>query len=75
MPEIDHNAHQPALPILGSVLLQNELNARSRFASHGERISTGCPEIDDHVLGGGGFERGLVVGVNGIDEAGRLVSQ
>jgi len=75
MPEKDHNAPQPALPILGSVLLQNELHARTRFASHGDRVSTGCTEIDDHVLGGGGFERGIVVGINGIDESGRLVSQ
>ena len=74
MSETDHNQTQPALPILGSVLLQNELKARRRFASHGERICTGCAEIDDHVLVGGGFERGIVVGINGIDEAGRLVS-
>ncbi|KAH8597900.1 hypothetical protein B0O99DRAFT_702631 [Bisporella sp. PMI_857] len=74
MPEIDRSASQPALPILGSVLLQNELKARRRFASQGARISTGCGEIDDHVLGGGGFERGIVVGVNGEDTAGRLIA-
>lgn len=75
MPEIDHSAPQPALPILASVLLQNEVKARRRFAGRGERISTGGPEIDDHVLGGGGFERGIVVGINGVDDVGRLVSQ
>jgi len=73
MPEIDHAAPEPALPVLGSVLLQNELNSKQLFANIGETISTGCVEIDDHVLSGG-LDRGIVVGVNGEDNAGRLVS-
>ncbi|KAG9241734.1 hypothetical protein BJ878DRAFT_212749 [Calycina marina] len=74
MSEIKHNPPPTALPILGLALLQKELQAKSRFANYGDRICTGCADIDDHVLGGGGFERGIVVGVNGLDDIGRLIA-
>lgn len=66
---------QPAKPILASHLLQLEQQRRKRFTSNGrsERLSSGCAEIDV-LLGGQGVERGVVVGVSGDGDDGRLVS-
>ena len=77
MPEVDHIVTpppEPAEPILASQLLELELKHRRRFSGRGERISTGCKEIDDYVLGGAGLERGIVVGISGESSEGRLVS-
>ena len=77
MPEVDHTVTpplEPAKPILSSQLLELELKQRQRFSGRGERISTGCKEIDDYVLGGDGLERGIVVGISGESSEGRLVS-
>jgi hypothetical protein len=74
MIEIDHTAlPEPAKPVLASHLLVIEENQRKRFAEQGlERVKTGCAEVDDYVLGGG-FERGIVVGLSGEGNEGRLV--
>jgi predicted ATP-dependent serine protease len=76
MIEIDHTAlppPEPARPILASHLLAIEEKQRKRFSSRGERIRTGCEEIDDYMLGGG-FERGILVGISTDTGEGRLVS-
>ena len=44
-------------------LLAVEMEQRERFSEFGERIMTGCEEIDEVVLGGG-LERGVVVGLS-----------
>jgi hypothetical protein len=68
---------QPAQPILASSLLEAEEKQRRRFSGWGERVRTGCAEIDEYVLGdarrGGGFERGIVLGISAGDADGRLV--
>lgn len=64
---------EPARPILGSHLLELEEKQRNRFANSepGQRVKTGCTEIDD--LLGGGFERGILVGISADGAIGRLV--
>ena len=81
MIEIDHSLQatsppsEPAQPLLASQLSELEKKQRKRFAGRGERIQTGCREIDDYVLGGGGFERGIMVGISSEEVSeGRLVS-
>lgn len=64
----------PAEPMLASSLLDAEERRRRRFAGKGERLSTGCTVVDDAVLGGGGLERGIVLGISAEDLEGRLVS-
>ena len=56
---------EPALPILASHLLQLEEQQRQRFSHDGrpKRLSSGCKEVDE-VLGSGGVERGLVLGIS-----------
>lgn len=76
MSEIDHTAAprpEPAQPILASHLLAVQERQRTRFSGRGERIRTGCAEIDDYVLGAG-CERGIVVGISAEGAEGRLVS-
>jgi hypothetical protein len=75
MVEIDHTAApvpEPAKPILAVHLLEIEERQRKRFSERGERVRTGCAEIDGYVLGGG-FERGITVGISGDGNDGRLV--
>jgi hypothetical protein len=81
MIEIDHDAlnnqdpspPEPAKPILASQLLELEKKHRKRFTEQGrdERISTECGEIDEIL--GGGFERGIVVGISAEGGEGRFV--
>lgn len=81
MIEIDHDAlknqdpspPEPAKPILASQLLELEKKHRKRFTEQGrdERISTECGEIDEIL--GGGFERGILVGISAEGGEGRLV--
>ncbi|KAI1181093.1 hypothetical protein F4777DRAFT_525844 [Nemania sp. FL0916] len=52
-----------AAPVSGAVLLEQEVERRWRLHQRGI-LSTGCAEIDDAMLVGGGFERGCVVGVS-----------
>jgi hypothetical protein len=65
---------EPARPILASQLLDLEEKQRRRFCENGSkgRVKTGSGEIDE-VLGGG-FERGIVVGLSAEGNEGRLVS-
>lgn len=75
MAGIDHTAApvpEPAKPILAVHLLEIEEKQRKRFSERGNRIKTGCTEIDGYVLGGG-FERGITVGISGDGSDGRLV--
>ena len=64
----------PAIPILASDLLAIEEKQRQRFSARGDRIRTGCAEIDDYMLRGG-LERGVVVGISAEAGEGRLVRQ
>ncbi|KAI0975808.1 hypothetical protein F4678DRAFT_283304 [Xylaria arbuscula] len=50
-------------PVSGSILFGREIERRKKLRERGV-ISTGCSEIDDALLLGGGFERGCVVGVS-----------
>ena len=72
MEEVDREAAQP---ISASSLLHLEEKQRGRFTSKGERISTACVEVDESVLGGGGLDRGIVLGISAEGEEGRLVSE
>jgi hypothetical protein len=65
---------EPARPILASQLLDLEEKQRRRFCEKGSdgRVKTGCGEIDDML--GGGFERGIVVGLSAEGNEERLVS-
>ena len=76
MIEIDQTA-LPSLelvrPILASHLLLLEEKQRQRFSGRGQRIRTGCGEIDDYMLGGG-CERGIVLGISAEGGESRLVS-
>lgn len=65
---------EPAEPMLASSLLDAEERQRRRFSGNGERLSTGCTLVDEAVLGGGGLERGIVLGISAEDMEGRLVS-
>lgn len=61
-------------PISGATLFTQE-SARRKSLHRKGAIPTGCPEIDDALLLGGGFERGCVVGVSAEDvDFGVLVS-
>ncbi|KAI8951594.1 hypothetical protein F4801DRAFT_285991 [Xylaria longipes] len=60
------NAAETALglaSISGAALFCQEIERRKRLCRRGV-ISTGCSEIDDALLLGGGFESGCVVGVS-----------
>ncbi|KAI1278882.1 hypothetical protein F5Y07DRAFT_57003 [Xylaria sp. FL0933] len=50
-------------PVLGTTLFRRETERRKKLHERGV-IPTGCAEIDDALLLGGGFERGCVVGVS-----------
>ncbi|KAI0405930.1 hypothetical protein F4802DRAFT_559953 [Xylaria palmicola] len=51
------------VPISGATLFRREIERRRRCHRRGV-IPSGCSEIDDALLVGGGFERGCVVGVS-----------
>ncbi|KAI0805509.1 hypothetical protein GGR55DRAFT_280087 [Xylaria sp. FL0064] len=51
------------VPILGTTLFRRETERRKKLHERGV-IPTGCSEIDDALLLGGGFERGCVVGIS-----------
>lgn len=53
----------PTTPVSGAALFKREIGRRAGLRRRGV-ISTGCSEIDDALLLGGGFERGCVVGVS-----------
>ncbi|KAI0419025.1 hypothetical protein F5X98DRAFT_373170 [Xylaria grammica] len=50
-------------PVSGATLFSREIERRERLHRRGV-VPTGCSEIDDTLLLGGGFERGCVVGVS-----------
>ncbi|KAI0521585.1 hypothetical protein F5B22DRAFT_544122 [Xylaria bambusicola] len=57
------NAVPRHAPVSGATLYAREIGRRRELRSRGV-VSTGCSEIDDTLLLGGGFERGCVVGVS-----------
>ena len=61
------------MPILASDLLAIEEKQRKKFSARGDRIRTGCGEIDDYILGEG-CERGIVVGISAEARESRMVS-
>lgn len=66
-PSLPH--HFPAAPISGTTLFEAEVKRRDALWDHGRgNLTTGCREIDEAVLAGGGFERGCVVGVSCEEE-------
>lgn len=76
MVEIDHTTATkpgPAKPIIATHLLDIEKLQHKRFSTRGNIIKTGCAEVDNYVLGGG-FERGITVGISSDGSDGRLVS-
>ncbi|KFA48670.1 hypothetical protein S40293_04532 [Stachybotrys chartarum IBT 40293] len=66
-PPSQASSHFPLEPIPASVLAEAERKRRDALDELG-RCSTGCAELDDHVLLGGGFERGCVVGLSAEEE-------
>ncbi|GAP93010.1 putative protein involved in assembly of cytochrome oxidase [Rosellinia necatrix] len=50
-------------PVSGAALFRRETERRQRLRRRGA-LPVGCPEVDDALLLGGGFERGCVVGVS-----------
>jgi hypothetical protein len=70
----DADQTTPAQPIVASNLLESEEMQRQRFAGKGETISTACAVVDESVLGEGGVERGIVLGISAEGLEGRLVS-
>jgi len=76
MIEIDHSlldaepTPEPAKPILASHLLELEEKQRLRFK--GGSVRTEFAGVDE--LLGGGFERGILVGISAEGGEGRLVS-
>ncbi|TGJ84879.1 hypothetical protein E0Z10_g3882 [Xylaria hypoxylon] len=50
-------------PVSGATLFRREIERRESLHCRGV-VPTGCPEIDDALLLGGGFERGCVVGIS-----------
>jgi hypothetical protein len=82
MAEPESPTLEPAKPITADRLLELEEKQRNKFTSAG-RIGTGCREIDGYVLaagkerveegedddgtGGGGFERGIVMGLTAAE--------
>ncbi|KAI3340870.1 hypothetical protein F4824DRAFT_356022 [Ustulina deusta] len=50
-------------PVLGATLFKQEIERRKKLHGRGV-MPTGCSEIDDALLLGGGFERGCVIGVS-----------
>ncbi|KAI0201808.1 hypothetical protein F4808DRAFT_459569 [Astrocystis sublimbata] len=55
-------------PVTGAALFYEEIERRTRLHRKGV-LPTGCSEIDDALLVGGGFESGCIVGVS-AEEAG-----
>lgn len=55
--------HPPLEPVSGKILVDQECRRRDALCSQGH-LATGCGELDDGALAGGGFERGCVVGVS-----------
>lgn len=64
---------EPARPILASHLLDLEEKQRKLFINDGRRLRTACADVDE-LFGGDGVERGIVLGISGEGEDGRLVS-
>ncbi len=61
-------------PVLGATLFKQEIERRKKLHGRGV-MPTGCSEIDDALLLGGGFERGCVIGVSAEEvDFGVLVS-
>ena len=57
------SSHFPLEPVTGATLYQLEVARRQAVGRRG-LLPTGCPELDDHVLVQGGFERATVVGIS-----------
>lgn len=64
------SSHAPLEPTSGITLLHAELNRRANL---GPPCATGCRELDDATLVGGGFERGCVVGISAEEDDVALV--
>lgn len=66
-PQRQASSHVALEPVNGLVLYRREAARRDSLLSSGN-LATGCGELDDEVLAGGGFERGCVVGVSAEQE-------
>lgn len=64
------SSHAPLEPTSGITLLHAELNRRANLPAP---CPTGCRELDDATLVGGGFERGCVVGISAEEDDVALV--
>lgn len=63
-----HHPPSPLEPVFGKLLFEQECRRRDALRARGP-LATGCGEVDERALGGGGFERGCVVGVSAGEAA------
>lgn len=69
LPASQASSHYPLEPISASILAERETARRNALRQLGP-CRSGCAELDECVLVGGGFERGCVVGMSSEDEDG-----
>ncbi|KAG6050536.1 hypothetical protein E4U39_003812 [Claviceps sp. Clav50 group G5] len=62
-----HRSPTPLPPLPAHILAAREVRRRNALRERGP-CRSGCGDLDTHVLRGGGFERGCVVGVSAEEE-------
>ncbi|KAG5977224.1 hypothetical protein E4U56_000189 [Claviceps arundinis] len=62
-----HRSPTPLPPLPAHILAAQEVRRRNALRERGP-CRSGCGDLDSHVLRGGGFERGCVVGVSAEEE-------
>lgn len=67
------SSHAPLEPISGALLFEQEARRRDALVFQRGNCATGCRELDQSVLVGGGFERGSVVGISAEEDEFGLV--
>ncbi|KAG6272328.1 hypothetical protein E4U47_002564 [Claviceps purpurea] len=66
-PSGHHRSPTPLPPLPAHILAAQEVRRRNALGERGP-CRSGCGDLDSHVLRGGGFERGCVVGVSAEEE-------
>ncbi|KAG5921882.1 hypothetical protein E4U61_006113 [Claviceps capensis] len=66
-PSGHHRSPTPLPPLPAHILAAQEVRRRNALRERGP-CRSGCGDLDTHVLRGGGFERGCVVGVSAEEE-------
>lgn len=64
------SSHTHIEPVSGAILFEHEARRRDALLNSPQKgnCTTGCRELDQSVLIGGGFERGSVVGISAEDD-------